>query len=75
MLNVPLLLTSAFAALVIPGIASADLVFNGGFETWSSSLETTELIRRVSRRHLTSYTPKDGSTRRASGFLSLWLDR
>ncbi|HEX4771387.1 MAG TPA: carbohydrate binding domain-containing protein [Bryobacteraceae bacterium] len=33
MVKVPLLLASAVAALVIPGIASADLVFNGGFET------------------------------------------
>lgn len=33
MVKVPVLLTTAFAALVIPSVASADLVFNGGFET------------------------------------------
>jgi hypothetical protein len=33
MFKFPLLLGCAFAAFVIPNIASADLVFNGGFET------------------------------------------
>lgn len=33
MVNARVLLASAFAALVIPSIASADLVVNGGFET------------------------------------------
>ena len=33
MLKLPWLLGCAFAALLIPGVASADLVFNGGFET------------------------------------------
>lgn len=33
MVRSPVLLSCAFAALIIPSIASADLVFNGGFET------------------------------------------
>lgn len=129
MVKSSVLLSCAFAALVIPGIASADLVFNGGFETddftgWILSgnpiLGTVDSANPHSgnfaadlveigvasrkpdgtleydpgasntmvviigdngtysqsvRRHLTSYTPKAGSTKQASGFLSLCLDR
>ena len=48
-----------------PGASNTMVVIIGDNGTYSQSV----------RRHLTSYTPKAGSTKQASGFLSLCLDR